>query len=50
MSKETREYRRFAITAARDLFYPDAVIVELRKAQTEDEITRIMTNARVAQK
>jgi hypothetical protein len=46
MSKETREYRRFAITAARDLFYPESVISALRKATTEAEIARIMGEAR----
>ena len=46
MSKETREYKRFAITAAKDLFYPDAVIMALRKATTDTEIARIMGEAR----
>ena len=46
MSKEVLEYRRFAITAAKELFYPEAVLASLRKAKTENEIAYIMRSAR----
>lgn len=34
------------VWVARDLGYPDEVIQKIRKAKSEDEITRIMTTAR----
>lgn len=49
MAKETYNYKRFAIKAAKELYYPDAVIAKLKEAQTESEISRIMRNARLAQ-
>lgn len=46
MSKEVYNYKRKAITAARQLFYPKSVILRLQSAQTESEIARIMKTAR----
>lgn len=39
-------YRKFAITAEKELFYPKAIILRLKAAKTENEITRIMKTAR----
>jgi plasmid stabilization system protein ParE len=41
-------YKRKAITAAKDLFYPKSVISRLQKAETENEIARILHTAREA--
>lgn len=49
MPKETYDYKRRAITAAKELYYPDAVIAKLKEAQTDNEIERIMRFARLAQ-
>lgn len=49
MSKETYNYKRTAITTARDLCYSDEVIIQIHKAKTENEISNIMRNARLAQ-
>lgn len=38
--------KRFYIHAAKDLCYPDPVIQKLKKATTERECDKIMTNAR----
>lgn len=38
--------RKMIIKAARDLGYSRAVIRQLKDAETDEEITRIMTNAR----
>ena len=46
MSKEDYKYKRQAISAARQLCYPDYIITKLRSAQTESEICRIMSTAR----
>ena len=48
MSKEAWKYKRQAITAAKDLRYSEAVLDALRKAVTEEEIYKIMNNARRA--
>lgn len=46
MSKETYNYKRNAINAAKDLHYPESVILLLQSAQTENEIYYIMRTAR----
>lgn len=46
MSKETYNYKRHAIATAKQLFYPQSVILRLQSAQTESEIARIMKTAR----
>lgn len=46
MSRETYNYKRRAITTAKDLLYPKHVIEQLQSATTEIEISRIMTQAR----
>ena len=46
MSKETYTYKRKAISAAKDLHYPESIIVQLQSAMTEKEIEFIMRNAR----
>ena len=46
MSRETYNYKRTAIKIARELFYPQSVILRLQSATTEIEITRIMRTAR----
>jgi len=46
MSKETYNYKRHAIKAARELFYPKEVILRLKLAETDGEIERIMRTAR----
>lgn len=38
--------KREAINIAKDLCYPDAVIKRLKRATSENEITRIMQTAR----
>lgn len=40
-------YKTSAIKAARELFYGDEVIQRLKNAETDDEISRIMSDARV---
>lgn len=42
------EYKREAIKAAKQLFYPKEVIARLRKAKSEAEVERIMVSARKA--
>lgn len=46
MSRETYNYKRTAIATAKDLFYPQSVILRLQSATTESEIARIMKTAR----
>lgn len=46
MSRETYNYKRTAITTAKQLFYPESVITRLEAATTETEICRIMRTAR----
>ena len=46
MSQETYNYKRTAIAIARDLYYPQSVILRLQSATTENEICRIMKTAR----
>lgn len=46
MSKETYNYK---ITTARDLCYSDEVIIQIHNAKSENEISRIMRDARLAQ-
>lgn len=46
MSRETYNYKRKAIVTAKDLLYPQSVILRLKAATTESEIARIMKTAR----
>ena len=46
MSRGAYNYKRTAIKTARELFYPQSVILRLQSAQTEIEICRIMRTAR----
>lgn len=46
MSRETYNYKRTAISTAKELFYPESVILRLKSATTESEIARIMKTAR----
>ena len=46
MSREAYNYKRTAIVTAKDLFYPQSVILKLQSATTESEIARIMKTAR----
>ena len=46
MSRETYNYKRQAITIAKQLFYSESVITLLQSATTENEIARIMKTAR----
>ena len=39
-------FKRHAIGAAKDLLYGDDVVAKIKKADTEEEITRIMKTAR----
>ena len=47
MSRETYNYKRTAIATAKDLHYPQSVILRLQSATTESEIARIMKTARI---
>ena len=47
MSKEAYKYKRQALCAAKDLCYPESVILRLKSAETEGEIERIMKTARL---
>lgn len=42
-----RNYRKEAITAARELFYPPEVVHKILLADTESEVSRIMRDARM---
>lgn len=44
--KSLRELRRYYKNIAKELLYPDEVLDDIDKATTEDEMSRIMTNAR----
>ncbi len=46
MSKDMYNYKRHAIKAAKDLYYPREIISRLQSATTESEIERIMIAAR----
>lgn len=46
MSRETYNYKRNAIKIAKELCYPNHIIAQLQSATTENEICRIMTQAR----
>ena len=46
MSRETYNYKRTAIVIAKQLYYPQSVILRLQSATTESEIARIMRTAR----
>ena len=46
MSREAYNYKRTAIATAKDLFYPQSVILRLQSATTGSEIARIMKTAR----
>lgn len=46
MSREEFNYKRHAINAAKELYYPKSVISRLKSAETEKEIQQIMMNAR----
>lgn len=46
MSREAYNYKRRAITAAKDLLYPNSVITRLQSATTVSEIEKIMIQAR----
>lgn len=46
MSKDTYAYKRYAYVAARELGYGSEILNKIRNAETEEEIRRIMTNAR----
>jgi hypothetical protein len=48
MSKEVWKYKRQAMTAARQLGYSETILNALHKAMTEEEVYRIMNNARRA--
>ena len=39
-------FKRQSIRAAKDLLYGDEVVAKIKKAKTEEEITRIMNTAR----
>ena len=45
-----RLYRKDALNAAKDLGYGKEVIEAIRNAETKDEISRIMTSARMKMK
>ena len=46
MSREVYNYKRTAIRTAKELLYPNSVILRLQSATTESEIARIMKTAR----
>ena len=46
MSREAYNYKRIAIRTAKELLYPQSVILRLQSATTESEIARIMKTAR----
>lgn len=48
MSRELYNYKRFAIKAAKELFYGENIILQLQSATTEKEISKIMKVAREA--
>ena len=46
MSRKDYNYKRQALSTAKDLCYSEETILRLKSATTEAEIIRIMTNAR----
>lgn len=48
MGNKLNNYRRHIIKIAKELYYNDSVIEQLKNAKTENEMTRIMTTAREA--
>jgi hypothetical protein len=46
MSRKDYNYKRHAIKAAKELFYPVEVILMLQAAKTGNEVVRIMKQAR----
>lgn len=48
MSRTTYNYKRKAISAAKDFRYGDDVLLKLKSANTEAEIAHIMASARKA--
>lgn len=42
-----RQYRRYALRAAKELCYPSSYIERIKNATTENQISRIMREARV---
>ena len=46
MSREIYDYKRQAIVIAKQLYYPQSVILRLQSATTESEIARIMKTTR----
>lgn len=40
------DYKKFAVRAAKELFYPQETVEKIRQAKNDDEITSILTNAR----
>ena len=45
--QKLRSYKKEATTAAKELCYPKEVITKIQQEKTEDEISRIMFNARM---
>ena len=41
-----RSYRKFALRACKDFYYPEEVYRRVKKAKTESEIEQIMHDAR----
>lgn len=46
MSRDFYNYKRKVLSAAKDLHYDTLTINQLKEATNEEEIARIMTNAR----
>ena len=40
------DYKKFAVRAAKESFYPQETVEKIRQAKNDDEITSILTNAR----
>lgn len=49
MSREMYNYKRKAVRIAKDFRYTTEIIEAIHKAKTENEISNIMRNARLAQ-
>lgn len=45
-AEQVKDYKKFAIKAARELLYPISVIEKLKKATNDNEIKHIMAAAR----
>lgn len=37
------DYKKYAVRAAKELFYPQETVKKIRRAKNDDEIRRIMT-------